>query len=164
MKLNELLSEQFTASYDENGWFVALKNAIAGLTAGQSVWRPEGIDNSIWEIISHLDYYNNAYLRRFKGESVENDIESNDETFSAGDVTEESWRQAVQQFGATMAEWRAMLNAADDAKLNEPAPPRNEWPWLDVISNMIVHNAHHGGQIVVIRKLQGSWDREKGVS
>ncbi len=28
MKMKEILLEQFTAAYDENGWFVALKSRI----------------------------------------------------------------------------------------------------------------------------------------
>jgi len=31
-------------------------------------------------------------------------------------------------------------------------------------TNINTHNAHHGGQIVLLRKLQGSWDSKGGVS
>ena len=67
MTTKETLLEQFTACYDENGWFVALKNAVKDLTAEQANWKTENLDNSIWEILSHLNFYNEAYLKRFKG-------------------------------------------------------------------------------------------------
>jgi hypothetical protein len=35
MTAKGMLLEQFTAYYDENGWFVALKNAVKNLTAEQ---------------------------------------------------------------------------------------------------------------------------------
>ena len=36
MTTKETLLEQFTACYDENGWFVALKNALENLTADEA--------------------------------------------------------------------------------------------------------------------------------
>ncbi len=50
MLTKAVLPEQFTVAYDENGWYVALKNALHSLTAEQSVWKAENLDNSIWEI------------------------------------------------------------------------------------------------------------------
>lgn len=156
------LLRQFANSYDNNGWFVATKNAIANVTAEQAAWKPEGADNSIYELINHLNYYNNAYLQRFKGEDYEYKIADNDESFDKGEA--ESWNAEAARFDSIMSEWRTLLNDADDSKLAELAPPYNEVPWSSLIGNIISHNAHHGGQIVLLRKLQGSWDSGKGVS
>ncbi len=41
MTTKQFLLEQFTACYDENGWFVALKNAVKDLTAEQANWKTE---------------------------------------------------------------------------------------------------------------------------
>jgi len=35
LSVKSILLEQFTAYYDENGWFVALKNTVKNLTAEQ---------------------------------------------------------------------------------------------------------------------------------
>ena len=67
MTTKETLPEQFTACYDENGWFVALKNAVKNLMAEQANWKTENLDNSIWEIVRYLNFYNEAQLNRFKG-------------------------------------------------------------------------------------------------
>ena len=56
MTTKETLLEQFTACYDKNGWFVALKNAVKDLTADEANWKTENLDNSIWEILSHLNF------------------------------------------------------------------------------------------------------------
>jgi hypothetical protein len=63
-----------------------------------------------------------------------------------------------------MSEWRGLLAAADETKFGEPVSASNKALWAELISNVNLHNSHHGGQIVVLRKLQGSWDRAKGVS
>jgi uncharacterized damage-inducible protein DinB len=165
MTTKEILLEQFTACYDENGWFVALKNALENLTAERAKWKPENSYNSIWETLAHLNFYNERYLRRFKGEQLAPSDIGNDETFSSADAAiEEAWQVEIEHFVAVMGEWRKMLEAADEAKLAQPVSAENQSSWSSVISHINTHNAYHGGQIVLLRKLQGSWDAGKGVS
>ena len=162
MTTKKILQGQFNECYDENGWFVATKNAIAGVSAEQADWKPAGADNSIREIINHLNYYNNAYLQRFKGNEYQYTLADNDATFDHGEA--ESWESEVARFDAIMSEWLDLLDAADKKKLRELAPPRRESKWSEIIASINAHNAHHGGQIVLLRKLQGSWDSSGGVS
>ena len=162
MSTKNVLSRQFTKCYDENGWFVATKNAIANLSAEHAEWKPQGADNSIREIIQHLNYYINAYLERFKGNDYEYKVADNDETFDKGEA--DSWDAEVARFEKIMTEWRQLLEQADDSKLEDIAPPHQNRKWRDLIADMNAHTAHHGGQIVLLRKLQGSWDSSGGVS
>lgn len=163
MTIKEILLKQFTAAYDENGWFVALKNALSGLNSSQAAWKTQNIDNSIWEIVSHLNYYNYAYLERFSGREYVYQISSNDETFTA-EVSEEAWQAEVKKFEEIMSEWRNLLEAADENKFSEFYSAKRNLFWGEMISHINLHNAHHGGQIVLLKKLQGIWDSSKGVS
>jgi uncharacterized damage-inducible protein DinB len=158
-----VLLEQFTACYDQNGWFVAVRNAIDGITAEQAAWKHGGADNSIWETLNHLVFYNYAYLERFKGVDYEYPTDDNDATFSAG-VGENAWRAAVAEFDAVMTEWRGLIADAADEKFDEPVSASNPASWATLISNVNAHNAYHAGQILLLRRLQGCWDPSKGVS
>ena len=158
----DFLLDQFKICFDENGWFVATKNAIAGVTAEQAAWKPEGADNSIHEIINHLNFYNDAYLQRFKGIDFEYSTDDNDETFDHGKAA--TWEEEAARFDSIMNEWREAIETADESIFDELAPPRNVYTWQMLIGNINTHGAHHGGQIVLLRKLQGSWDSGKGVS
>ncbi len=165
MTTKEILLEQFTACYDENGWFVALKNAAKDLTAEQANWRTENLDNSIWEIIHHLNFYNEAYLRRFEGIDYVYPTDINSETFrSADEATEMAWQTEIERFNSIMSEWRKLLEAANEDKFSEAVSASNKSLWSLLLAHVNVHNAHHGGQIVLLRKLQGSWDAKHGVS
>ncbi|HEX8264891.1 MAG TPA: DinB family protein [Pyrinomonadaceae bacterium] len=160
-----ILIEQFTACYDENGWFVTLKNALKNLTAEQAIWKTENLDNSIWEILSHLNFYNEAYLKRFKGITVDYSGIENSETFSSAEtVSEDAWQAEIEKFDSIMTEWRSLLEAADESKFGETVSATNSSAWSSLIAHVNAHNAHHGGQIVVLRKLQGSWNAKEGVS
>ena len=165
MTTKEILLKQFAAAYDKNGWFVALKNALNNLTAGQAAWKTENIDNSIWEILAHLNFYNRAYVERFKGIDYDYSTDDNNETFAGADnPSEEAWAEEVQNFEGIMTELRALLETADETKFDEAVSATNKARWGSLLSQVNLHNAHHGGQIVLIRKLQGSWDASKGVS
>ena len=160
----ETLLKQYDRCWNENGWFVAVRNALEGLTAVQAIWNPEGSTNSIWETLAHISYYNNAYLQRFKGVDYKHDIADNDETFRSGDLSEAAWRAEVAKFDTIMTEWRSLLKAADEAKFDHSVSAENPATWAELIANVNAHNAYHGGQILLLRKLQGSWDPHKGVS
>ena len=161
MSTKETLLQQFSACYDENEWFVAVKNAIAGITAEQASWKPDGVQHSIWELVSHLSHDTNACLERFQGAEYRSPAANNDETF---DLAGGSWEADLKRFEAIMTKWREVLENADNAKLDELAPHRNETNWGVEIANMNAHNAYHGGQIVLLRKLQGAWNPNQGVS
>ena len=160
----EILLKQYDRCYNENGWFVAHRNAYDGVTAMQALWKPDGSGNSIWESLAHVNYYNNAYLQRFKGVDYNYDITDNDETFRSGDLSEAAWRAEVAKLDEIMTTLRRLTDAADGSKLAEQVSATNTTSWAELIANINAHNAYHGGQILLLRKLQGAWNPEKGVS
>lgn len=165
MTTKEFLLDQFTSCYDENGWFVALKNTVNNLSAKDAVWKPDGADNSIWGILAHLNFYNERYLKRFEGEEIEKSELENHETFAnAESVSEEAWQAEIAEFERIMSGWRNALEAADEGKFAQPVSAENQSSWAEIVGLINTHNSHHGGQIVILRKLQRSWDASKGVS
>jgi uncharacterized damage-inducible protein DinB len=165
MTTKEFLLDQFTSCYDVNGWFVALENTLNNLTAEQAAWKPDGADNSIWGILSHLNFYNERYLKKFKNEPVGKIEMENSETFAAAEnASEDDWKREIERFNALMSGWRNALESADESKFGQAVSAENQSTWAEVVGLINTHNSHHGGQIVILRKLQKSWDAAKGVS
>src|SRR4030095_170679 len=77
---------------------------------------------------------------------------------------ESDWHATCQKLFAVMDEWREKLNEITNDKLNSPVNDQYTAPWFSPLAQQNIHNAYHTGQIVLLRKLQGSWDRTKGVS
>jgi len=159
----DFLLDQFNKCYDENGWFVSLRNAVDGMTADEAAWKPDGADNSVWQTLSHVTYYNHAYLERFKGVDFQYDIDDNDATFTAGGSDEE-WATELERFDKVMKEFRELISNADDAKFDQSVSATKQTKWAVLIGEINAHNAYHAGQVLMLRKVQGSWDRAKGVS
>ena len=91
-------------------------------------------------------------LAKFKGQTPAKFNGNNDETFTSFDSKQ--WASTVKQLDQVLAEWEKAVEAADDKKVAT---------WASTIAHIGTHNAYHVGQIIYIRKLQGSWDPNKGV-
>lgn len=157
----DVLIEQHNACYDKNNWFVAIKNAIAGLTAEQAAWKPDEADNTIWEEVSHIIFWNERWIQRYRGLlNYPEDIE-NTGTFRS---EESDWKATCEKLYAVMDEWREILDEITDDKLNSPVNDQYQEPWFKPLAQQNIHNAYHTGQILLLRKLQGSWNPAKGVS
>ena len=157
----ELLIEQVRATSDENGWCVAVSNSLQGLTAARAAATVSGLEHSIWDIVVHLNFYNERHLRRVRGQDEGASPGEISETFaSPSEATDQAWQSEVARFARIMKEWRGVLEEAAASASATSAVPE----WVAVVAHIALHNAYHGGQIVLTRKLQGSWDTAVGVS
>lgn len=150
--LRNILLEQLRTTHDQKEWFVPANIAVQGLTPEQASWRDGKGNHSIGQLANHLVFWNQQVLAKFKGEPRAKFSGNNEETFNNFDA--KSWAATVQQLDAVMTAWEKALEAADDEKLQASASE---------IAHVGTHNAYHIGQIIYIRRLQNSWDPEKGV-
>jgi uncharacterized damage-inducible protein DinB len=165
MTKREILQEQFQAGYEESGWFVALKNALAGATAEQAVWKDPAFDHSVWDAVYHLTFWNERWLKRYRGETIEKAPDVIAETFQTPpNPTDAAWQATLYKLYGVMDGLKEALENISEEKLNELVSEKYGEPWSVPFAHINIHNAYHTGQIVVIRKLQGTWDASKGVS
>jgi uncharacterized damage-inducible protein DinB len=150
--LKSVLLEQLKTTHNKQDWFVPVKQSLAGLTADQAVWKEGTVNHSVGQLANHLLFWNRQQLAKFKGEKEAAFDGNNDETFNGFD--KKSWDAVVQQLDVVLTEWENEIEKADDSKLQS---------WYTTISHISTHNAYHTGQILYIRKQQGSWDASKGV-
>ncbi len=157
MKQKEILLHQMASSHDEENWFPTMQRALDGLTAEQAAWKDDSTNNSIWQNVNHLTFWNKRFLLKFQGIVPEKFEGDNDATFREGKEsgTEDDWKSAKDNLFTVLSDWRTALAAADDEKLRSVSPPSGVW--YSVISDLNTHTAYHLGQIIHTRKLQGSW-------
>lgn len=157
MSKRELLLYSFDYGYDKEDWFPPIKDALNGVTEAQADWKPEGIAvNTIRQIVYHLLFYKLRLLRDLRGEAQPAGPGSltNDDTFEAAVLGNPSWSEAVGQLEEAHVAVREQLAKRSDDELEQPSPKTKAWVYA---SGIIRHDAYHLGQIVQLRKLQGSW-------
>src|SRR5215468_746066 len=136
----EVLLEQFKACYDENNWFVALKNALDGVTAEQAAWKPKTLDNSIWELVNHLAYWNERYLQIWRKETTDPPDVENINTFQSDET---DWNARLEMLDRVMKEWEALLESVDGEQLSAPITEKYQFPWYTALAHQNMHNAYH---------------------
>ena len=150
--LKSILLEQLKTTHNHKDWFVDANTAVEGLTPEQASWQDGKGNHSIGQLTNHLVFWNQEELAKFKGEPPVKFSGDNNETFNNFDS--KKWAVTVRQLDQVLTDWENAVEAADEQKLES---------WYSIIAHIGTHNAYHIGQIVYIRKLQGSWDPEKGV-
>ncbi|MCH5584795.1 DinB family protein [Shimazuella sp. AN120528] len=160
MNRKDIFLQQLTACFDQNHWFVSIKNALDGLTEEQALWKSGDKTNSIWEIVNHLNFWNKLYYDRFQGVFPDN-VDDNYNTFQSVDGS--SWQETVDRCYQILSDWREALENSEEVKLDALPKENYQNNWAEILSNVMIHNAYHLGQIVHIRKEQHAWDAKQGV-
>lgn len=150
--LKNILLEQLRSTHNKAEWFVPANTAVEGLTAEQASWTDGKGNHSVGQLANHLVFWNSRELAKFKGEPEQKFSGNNDETFN--DFDAKKWDETVRQLDQVLTGWEQAVESADEAKLKD---------WYSEIAHVGTHNAYHVGQIVFVRKEQGSWNPEKGV-
>lgn len=149
-------------SWDREGWFAPLAAALEGLGPAEAAWRPPGGGNTIWQTVNHVNYYNERLLCRLTGRTFAGPaLSNNDATFGdPGDPGDASGWQATLERTRRIAEGlRQALAERTDADLDKPLSSASLG---EELTAWIMHDAYHTGQIVLIRKQQGSWPAQRG--
>lgn len=150
--LKSILLEQLRSTHNKAEWFVPANTAVDGLSAEQASWTDGKGNHSVGQLVYHIVYWDRRALQKFKGEAQEKFDGNNDETFNNFDAKQ--WNDLVKQLDEVMTDWEKTVESSDEAKLKDS---------YSEIAHIGTHNAYHIGQIVYVRKEQGSWNPEKGV-
>ena len=150
--LRSLLLHELRTTHNTAEWFVPINTAVEGLTAEQANWQPPNGGHSAGQLAYHLLFWNRRNLNNFRGIKNDNFTGDNKETFDKFDNRQ--WADMVKQLDRVMTDLEKLVETADDQQLAK---------WANTIGNLCTHNAYHVGQIVHVRKLQGTWNPDKGV-
>ncbi|MBJ7956981.1 DinB family protein [Bacillus cereus group sp. N28] len=152
MKRIDLFLNGLDSTFDKESWYAPFKHAIEGLTAEQAIWKPYGeATKTIWENVNHLIYYKERLAANLEGREWTHNLDG-DETFY---LTEQSngdkeWKEVVERSENAQRNLRQVLSAISEKELEQNSL---EGKLLD----MMLHDAYHTGQIIQLRKMQGSW-------
>jgi DinB superfamily len=150
--LRKVLLSELKETHSQEEWFVPANIAVKGLTAQQASWMDGKGNHSVGQLAHHLVYWNRRNLAKLKGQQPEKFSGNNEETFDRFDVKQ--WNDTVRQLDEVMDELEKFVGSADEPQLKDAA---------QTLARISMHNAYHVGQIIYVRKEQGSWDPKNGV-
>lgn len=135
-------------------------HALDGLSAIDAERRLDGPAHTIAEIVAHLTFWQEWFLQRCAG-----DARPMAQTAGAGwpVVAPASWPDVRQRFVAGL-DRAASLGEPLDRVVTPPIefPPLAGYTIRDVVHHIGQHNAHHLGQIILMRQMMGLWPPPAG--
>ncbi len=142
--------------------FLGPRLTLDGMTADLADRRLDGAPHTIAETVAHMAFWQEWFAGRCQGPAI-----PMPQSASAGWVTPApgSWDPLRERFLHGL-ERLATLAATDDQD-RRLAPPI-EFPPLagitvgEVIVHVATHNAHHLGQVVLLRQMLGAWPPPAG--
>jgi uncharacterized damage-inducible protein DinB len=130
--------------------------------------REEGFPHSIWQMVSHMNYWMDYEVRRIRGEAPKYpDHAAQGWPADAAPGGEQEWKKAVSLFGELLGRLAILAAAspeelARDVEATHPDHAKHASTVLDVLWQTLVHNSYHVGQIAMLRRCLGAWPPRGG--
>lgn len=141
--------------------YLAAEKSIDGLSAAEAKRRVTGVAHSVAEIVAHMSFWQDWFHSRCMG--LPQPMVS---SASAGwpAVAPGTWPTVQAHFVERLHELAALAGG----DVSRPLTPSIEFPPLasytlgDALIHVATHNAHHVGQVIVLRQLLGAWPPPSG--
>lgn len=137
---------------DGAGGFTPFARALDGLSAEDAVRKPEGSPHSVADVLAHMVFWQERFLRMVDGEEPTPVAHASDGWPS---VTAEEWPDLVRRYLAGLERYRALARDAD--ALARPLAKGRDRSVGAGVASYFVHEAHHLGQVILLRRMLGAW-------
>lgn len=137
---------------------VSLDRAIEGLPADLRGRRATGAPYSVWELLEHIRRAQLDLLRFCRDSDYEHTLEWPADYWpeSAEPADDEAWEECLAAIRRDRDELRRWTIEAE-VDLTNQIPGGTGQTFLRTVLVAVDHTAYHVGQIVLVRKLLGSW-------
>jgi uncharacterized damage-inducible protein DinB len=141
---------------------------VEDMDARMASRRPEQSAFSVWQLLSHINFWMDYELRRMRGETPAYP-EHNSESWPAesAPASETEWRNEVSRFTALLAAIATLARgSAEELARKVPVLDPKQIPESHTVQailwQIVVHNSYHVGQIVLVRRALGAWPPRGG--
>jgi uncharacterized damage-inducible protein DinB len=129
--------------------------------------RPEGLPHSIWQLVWHMNFWMEYEIRRLAGSPI-----PYPERAALGWPAElapddGAWRQEAERFAELLGRLAALAGGSPEelarpVPAGHPSEAQHASSVEAVLWQTLVHNSHHLGQVVLVRRALGAWPPASG--
>jgi uncharacterized damage-inducible protein DinB len=133
---------------------------LEGLSAADAERRAPGAPHSIAEVVAHMVFWQEWFARRAQGQT---EPMAGHAAEGWPEVAPGTWEALRSRFVGHLERLSAM--GAERQRAVEPPleyPPLASYTIADVLTHVAMHNAHHLGQVVLLRQQLGLWPPPAG--
>jgi uncharacterized damage-inducible protein DinB len=153
----ETLEKMVGHALSGKGAHVEAENVFAGLDWKVTGTRPEGVPHSLFQLLSHMIYWQDWAVRWLDGENPPIPKHASGSwPGSPGPASAGEWKRTVQDFRKGLAALDRRSRSADRfAKPGKKSP-------LEMLQTIASHNSYHLGQAVIVRQMLAAWPPPSG--
>ncbi|HXM61288.1 MAG TPA: DinB family protein [Terriglobales bacterium] len=142
--------------------------SVQGIPAKLASRRLQGYPHSIFQILSHMNFWMEYELRRISLEDPPYPAHAAESwTSDSSPASDGEWKQAEARFVALIGQLSALAQSDPEflnreVKATHAVHTQQSSSVLAVLWQTAVHNSYHIGQIVLLRRLLNSWPGQAG--
>ena len=157
MSETEVLRDHLVKLLDWEDAHVGFEAVIAGIPPDVRGAQPRGLPYSAWQLLEHLRLCQRDILEFCRNPGYV-DPKSMAEYWPVTEAppTPDAWEESVAGFRADLEDMKRLVREID---LFAAVPRGTGQTFLREIVLLADHNAYTLGQLVILRRLLGSWDR-----
>jgi uncharacterized damage-inducible protein DinB len=151
-RIAELYRSVYEGDASGEAWHgAALKPLLKDVTAHEASRNPGVGRHTVLQLVLHLAYWEEIFLRRLNGETVDAPLNSPEDWPANRKVADAEWHAALARLDKAHTALSEAVAQCSDAKLQEKAPGK-DYDNYTVIHGILHHAVYHTAQIVLIKK------------
>ena len=128
--------------------------SLRGVAPERAAWKPSPERHSIWALALHIAYWTYAVRRALEASPTGGFPRSpaNWPTVPS-DRDAAAWKTDRALLRLEQEKLVAVVEALDARRLDEAAPGRGTYRYMDLLHGVVMHDAYHVGQIQLLKRL-----------
>jgi uncharacterized damage-inducible protein DinB len=147
------IADQLRRAFAGEAWHgPALLEIIRGLTATGAAARPLARSHCIWEIVRHIDVWDDVARRRMAGAVVQPTPE--EDWPAVTDTSDDAWSKTLDHLEQTHDALIRAVTSFSDSRLLEKVPGKDPdfYTFYYMLHGIVQHELYHAGQIALLKK------------
>lgn len=151
MTHGELAADEVSRALRGQAWHGdSLCELLSSVTADQAIQRPIPTAHNIWELVLHITSWSNIVLRRIVGGQVE--PRAGEDWPETGEISFTQWDAVRAEMNESHNRLTEIVMGLTDEQMLSNAP-NSQNSVAVMIHGAAQHDAYHGGQIALLKKL-----------
>lgn len=147
----ERILDQYDRAMNGDAWHGdPVWKVLDGTSAEQAAWRVSPPIHTIWELVSHMMFWETEVCRRMSSLPARPLEELNFPAMPS--VSAENWNGTLAGLRRSNSDFRSALMKLSDWQLDQPMPGRKNSIYIEV-HGVIQHHLYHAGQIAILSRI-----------
>ena len=146
------MADQLRRAFQGDAWHgPAVKELLANVSAGQAAARPIDSAHSIWELMLHIEAWENVAFAAIGGIAMPTKMPPEQDFQKVAHKEEAAFKTAKDRLFERNEELAAAIERFDPARLQDTVPGRT-YDFYHLFHGMTQHALYHAGQIALLKK------------